>query len=89
MIKNQSIYSLTKEQNFLLLCYAIDYSSELYYILFLKGNRRKHANMKKENKHKEQMNKFKNYECDGQLCFVDIEMNIAEELKKNHEQQSA
>lgn len=45
--------------------------------------------MKKENKHKEQMNKFKNYECEGQLCFVDIEMNIAEEPKKNHEQQSA
>ena len=43
----------------------------------------------KVNKHKEQMNKFKNYECDGQLCFVDIEMNIAEEPKKNHEQQSA
>ena len=28
-------------------------------------------------------------ECDGQLCFVDIEMNIEEEPKKNHEQQSA
>lgn len=38
--------------------------------------------MKKENKHKEQLEKLKNYECDGQLCFIDADMNIEEEPKK-------
>lgn len=37
------------------------------------------VDMKKENKDKE--DKLKNYECDGQLCFIDIDMNIEEEPK--------
>lgn len=37
-------------------------------------------------KKKEIDDRLKNYECDGQLCFVDIDMKIEEESKKetNH-----
>ena len=39
--------------------------------------------MKKEEKLKNQeMDRFEHYECDGQYRFIDMEMNIEEEHKK-------
>lgn len=36
--------------------------------------------MKKEQEVKlSNKDRLKNYECDGQLCFVDIDMNVEEE----------